>query len=95
MSPEQSSKRASIYEKLALKRSWKAISKDNPLLLLTDELDKNRQIETQLTNLIEEKSERGECKIRMALQSAILVFSTRFAISWRWCRIDPNIWRLR
>ena len=76
MSPEQSSKRASIYEKLALKDKLESNKQRKSLSLLTEELDKNRQIETQLTHLIEENLKEVDAKSGMALQSASW-FSTK------------------
>ena len=76
MSPEQSSKRASIYEKLALKDKLEINKQRQSLSLLTEELDKNRHIETQLTHLIEENLKEVNAKSGMALQSASW-FSTK------------------
>ncbi len=81
MSPEQSSKRASIYEKLALKDKLESNKQRQSLSLLTEELDKNRQIETQLTHLIEEDLKEADAKSGMASAICILVSSTRYAIS--------------
>ena len=76
MSPKQSSKRASIYEKLALKDKLESNKQRQSLSLLTEELDKNRQIETQLTHLIEENLKEVNAKSGMALQSSSW-FSTK------------------
>jgi len=76
MSPEQSSKRAGIYEKLALKDKLESNKQRQSLLLLTEELDKNEQIKAQLTRLIEEKLKEVKAKSGMALQSASW-FSTK------------------
>ena len=76
MSPEQSSKRAGIYEKLALKDKLESNKQRQSLLLLTEELDKNEQIKAQLTRLIEENLKEVKAKSGMALQSASW-FSTK------------------
>ena len=76
MSPKQSSKRASIYEKLALKDKLESNKQRQSLSLLTEELNKNRQIETQLTHLIEEKLKEVNAQSGMTLQSASW-FSTK------------------
>ena len=70
MSPEQSSKRASIYEKLALKDKLEGNKQRQSLLLLSEELDKNRQIETQLLSLIEQNNNEVGAKTGMTLQTA-------------------------
>jgi hypothetical protein len=70
MSPEQSSKRASIYEKLALKDKLESNKQRQSLLLLSDELKKNRQIETQLSSLIEQNNNEVGAKTGMTLQTA-------------------------
>ena len=70
MSPEQSSKRASIYEKLALKDKLESNKQRQSLLLLSEELDKNRQIETQLLSLIEQNNNEVGTKTGMTLQTA-------------------------
>ena len=66
MSPEQSSKRAGIYEKLALKDKLESNKQRQSLLLLTEELDKNEQIKDQLTRLIEENLKEVKAKSGMA-----------------------------
>ncbi|MGB1400248.1 MAG: hypothetical protein ACPG70_08940 [Candidatus Puniceispirillaceae bacterium] len=76
MSPEQSSKRAGIYEKLALKDKLESNKQRQSLLLLTEELDKNEQIKAQLTRLIEENLKEVKAQSGMALQSASW-FSTK------------------
>ena len=76
MSPEQSSKRAGIYEKLALKDKLESNKQRQSLLLLTEELDKNEQIKAQLTQLIEENLKEVKAQSGMALQSASW-FSTK------------------
>ena len=76
MSPEQSSKRAGIYEKLALKDKLESNKQRQSLLLLTEELDKNEQIKAQLTRLIEENLKEVKARSGMALQSASW-FSTK------------------
>lgn len=76
MSPEQSSKRAGIYEKLALKDKLESNKQRQSLLLLTEELDKNEQIKAQLTRLIEENMKEVKAQSGMALQSASW-FSTK------------------
>jgi len=76
MSPEQSSKRAGIYEKLALKDKLESNKQRQSLLLLTEELDKNEQIKAQLTRLIEENMKEVKARSGMALQSASW-FSTK------------------
>ena len=70
MSPEQSSKRASIYEKLALKDKLESNKQRQSLLLLSEELKKNRQIETQLSSLIEQNNNEVGTKTGMTLQTA-------------------------
>ena len=70
MSPEQSSKRASIYEKLALKDKLESNKQRQSLLLLSEELDKNRQIETQLLSLIEQNNNEVGPKTGITLQTA-------------------------
>ena len=70
MSPEQSSKRASIYEKLALKDKLESNKQRQSLLLLSEELKKNRQIETQLSSLIEQNNNEVGAKTGMTLQTA-------------------------
>ena len=70
MSPEQSSKRASIYEKLALKDKLESNKQRQSLLLLSEELEKNRQIETQLSSLIEQNNNEVGAKTGMTLQTA-------------------------
>ena len=70
MSPEQSSKRASIYEKLALKDKLESNKQRQSLLLLSEELEKNRQIETQLSSLIEQNNNEVGSKTGMTLQTA-------------------------
>ena len=54
MSPEQSSKRASIYEKLALKDKLESNKQRQSLLLLSDELKKNHLL--TISHQIVEKS---------------------------------------
>lgn len=76
MSPEQSSKRAGIYKKLALKDKLESNKQRQSLLLLTEELDKNEQIKAQLTRLIEENLKEVKARSGMALQSASW-FSTK------------------
>ena len=76
MSPEQSSKRAGIYEKLALKDKLESNKQRQSLLLLTEELDKNEQIKAQLARLIEENLKEVKAQSGMALQSASW-FSTK------------------
>ncbi|MGB0397957.1 MAG: hypothetical protein ACPGHX_06955 [Candidatus Puniceispirillaceae bacterium] len=76
MSPEQSSKRAGIYEKLALKDKLESNKQRQSLLLLTEELDKNEQIKAQLARLIEENMKEVKAQSGMALQSASW-FSTK------------------
>ena len=76
MSPEQSSKRAGIYEKLALKDKLESNKQRKSLLLLTEEFDKNEQIKAQLTRLIEENLKEVKVQSGMALQSASW-FSTK------------------
>ena len=76
MSPEQSSKRAGIYEKLALKDKLESNKQRQSLLLLTEELDKNEQIKAQITRLIEENLKEVKAQSGMALQSASW-FSTK------------------
>ena len=76
MSPEQSSKRAGIYEKLALKDKLESNKQRQSLLLLKEELDKNEQIKAQLTRLIEENLKEVKAQSGMALQSASW-FSTK------------------
>ena len=76
MSPEQNSKRAGIYEKLALKDKLESNKQRQSLLLLTEELDKNEQIKAQLTRLIEENLKETKAQSGMALQSASW-FSTK------------------
>ena len=76
MSPEQSSKRAGIYEKLALKDKLESNKQRQSLLLLKEELDKNEQIKAQLTRLIEENLKEVKAHSGMALQSASW-FSTK------------------
>ena len=76
MSPEQSSKRAGIYEKLALKDKLESNKQRQSLLLLTEELDKNEQIKAQLARLIEENLKEVKVQSGMALQSASW-FSTK------------------
>ena len=76
MSPEQSSKRAGIYEKLALKDKLESNKQRQSLLLLTEELDKNQQIKAQLARLIEENLKEVKAQSGMALQSASW-FSTK------------------
>jgi hypothetical protein len=76
MSPEQSSKRAGIYEKLALKDKLESNKQRQSLLLLKEELDKNEQIKSQLTRLIEENLKEVKAQSGMALQSASW-FSTK------------------
>ena len=76
MSPEQSSKRAGIYEKLALKDKLESNKQRQSLLLLTEELNKNEQIKAQLTRLIEENLKEVKAQSGMALQSASW-FSTK------------------
>ena len=76
MSPEQSSKRAGIYEKLALKDKLESNKQRQSLLLLTEELDKNEQIKAQLTRLIEENLKEVKAQSGMALHSASW-FSTK------------------
>ena len=76
MSPEQSSKRAGIYEKLALKDKLESNKQRQSLLLLTEELDKNEQIKAQLNRLIEENLKEVKAQSGMALQSASW-FSTK------------------
>ena len=76
MSPEQSSKRAGIYEKLALKDKLESNKQRQSLLLLTEELDKNEQIKAQLTQFIEENLKEVKAQSGMALQSASW-FSTK------------------
>ena len=70
MSPEQSSKRASIYEKLALKDKLESNKQRQSLLLLSEELKKNRQIETQISSLIEQNNNEVGTKTGMTLQTA-------------------------
>jgi hypothetical protein len=70
MSPEQSSKRASIYEKLALKDRLESNKRRHSLLLLSEELKKNRQIETQLSSLIDQNNNELGAKTGMTLQTA-------------------------
>ena len=70
MSPEQSNKRASVYEKLALKDKLESNKQRQSLLLLSQELDKNRQIETQLSSLIEQNNNEVDAKTGMTLQTA-------------------------
>ena len=70
MSPEQSKKRASIYEKLALKDKLESNRQRQSLLLLSEELEKNRQIETQLSSLIEQNNNEVGAKTGMTLQTA-------------------------
>ena len=70
MSPEQSTKRADIYKKLALKDKLESNKQRQSLLLLTEELDKNKQIETQLITLIEQNAKEGATKTGMTLQTA-------------------------
>ena len=70
MSPEQSSKRANIYEKLALKDKLESNKQRQSLLLLSEELKKNRQIETQLSSLIEQNNNEVGAKTGMTLQTA-------------------------
>ncbi len=70
MSPEQSNKRASVYEKLALKDKLESNKQRQSLLLLSQELDKNRQIETQLLSLIEQNNNEVDAKTGMTLQTA-------------------------
>ena len=73
---EQSSKRAGIYEKLALKDKLESNKQRQSLLLLTEELDKNEQIKAQLTRLIDENLKEVKAQSGMALQSASW-FSTK------------------
>ena len=70
MSPEQSSKRARIYEKLALKDKLESNRQRQSLLLLTEEPEKNRQIETQLSSLREQNNNEVGAKTGMTLQTA-------------------------
>lgn len=76
MSPEQSSKRAGIYEKLALKDKLESNKQRQSLLLLTEELNKNEQIKAQLTRLIEENLKEEKVQSGRALHSASW-FSTK------------------
>ena len=73
MSPEQSSKRAGIYEKLALKDKLESNKQRQSLLLLTEELDKNEQIKAQLTRLIEENLKEVKAPVRHGLAFCLLV----------------------
>jgi len=70
MSPEQNVKRAGIYEKLALKDKLEGNKKRQSLSLLTEELEKNQKIKTQLHQLVEENLKGNTAQSGRALQSA-------------------------